>query len=141
MEWQPIPAPPAGGIEVQSEEVKGAVERQQCFSRCEWDQLHQPSISTRHYVWAGDRYWQATVVERARFDYAESAQNRNQAADAKLERFVRDTGGRLVSPLAPSRAGKRDLTEAKLDHVIVWNMEVQGAELSLIHISEPTRPY
>ena len=128
LEWQQVLAPPVRGIELNSEEVKSALGKQWSFSRCEWDKLHQPSISAKHYVWVENQCLQAKTVERARFDYAESARHRNQASDAKLERFVYDTGGRLVSPMAPSRAGKRDLTEAKLDHLIVWNMEVQGLE-------------
>ena len=65
-------------------------------------------------------YLQLSGVERARFGYVDSSKGRNEAADSKLGQFVHDTGGKLVSPAAPSRAGQRDLTDAELDHAIGW---------------------
>ena len=117
------------GEELLNVEVRSLLEKQRVLSRSEWDHLKQPSISKQMYVRTESQgYLQPSEVERARFGYADSARGRNGEADAKLGQFVHDTGGKLVSPAAPSRAGQRDLTEAKLDHLISWNLDVQDEE-------------
>ena len=79
-----------------------------------------------------------------RIGYAKSNEDRMQRVDALLTSFIKETGGRLISPSTVSweqRAGQKG---ARLDHVVCWNVPLgrsaceMGLEWEKMGQVEPT---
>ena len=60
----------------------------------------------------------------AREGYAKSTEHRMHQVDTQLAAFVRETGGRMISPATVSWK-KDDMRKGtRLDHVVCWNLEL-----------------
>ena len=63
-----------------------------------------------------------------RVGYATSNAAHLARVDEAFAAFVRNTRGQLLSPSTPSRKDARSGKEAKLDHLIVWNLKVEAED-------------
>ena len=71
----------------------------------------------------------------ARWYYTESSNAANAAADSQLADFVSKTGGRLIASGSPTRGGQ--LTEAKLDQLVVWELPTDNPDCLLYTSPSP----
>ena len=79
----------------------------------------------------------------AREGYAQSTEHRMSQVDSLLADFIRETGGRRVSPATVSWKRDDGRKSARLDHVVCWNLELHesselmGKEWQLVGSAAP----
>ena len=91
-----------------------------------WQILKKHILDSKHHMMllGGDLNANAGG---AREGYAKSNEHRMHLVDEQLAVFVRETGGRMISPATVSWKKGDGRKGARLDHVVCWNLELHGS--------------